>query len=141
MIINPVTREEWLEYDEGDSFAKHFVARCDDDDLWDDVFGLFVDNVLVGSHVTVIEDDLANLKLLHVFPSQRGKDYGYRLLNHSFYYGNTYASYFKVTSEKEAVKFYEKAGYKICGKHNYGPYYLILGKYKNGVLDYNKDER
>lgn len=144
MNFGKVIREEWLisfDRDEpGDSYASVFANKADTDNLWNNAVGLYVDDVMVGGYVSVVENSITNFKLLHVFSRFRGNDYGTELLMHSFNKGKKESDYFKVTSEMTALKFYDRLGFKFWGEHDYGPCYLILGKYNAyGTLTYTLD--
>lgn len=125
-----------------DDFAHKFVKTADEQNLWHECRGVWEEDKLCGAYIQTIEGRLANFKLLHVFADSRGKGYGEDLVRMSHIEGRLYADYWKCTSELDAIKFYEKLGFKHHGLVDYCDAYLILGKFTENLmeLDYNLDE-
>lgn len=123
MKLLPVTREGFIKNissDKGDGFAKTFVAKADMQKQWIKCIGAYNDkDELMGAIITTISKRIprtANLQLLHTFVKFRGNGVGKFLtensLEYSFFNG---ASYYRVSAEPDAVKFYEKCGFKFWG--------------------------
>ena len=98
--------------DKADSFAKTFVAKADMQEQWDDCIGAWDNDQLCGAIITTVGKRppyTANLQLLHTFAAHRGKGVAKLLCLDSLRIAKKKgAKYFRVSSEKDAVAFYEK---------------------------------
>jgi len=110
--------------DKEDNFAKTFVAKADMQDQWDYCIGAFDGNELTAAIITTIsktKPHVANLQLLHTFAKHRGKGSARLLCEDSLKRARaTGATYFRVSSEKTAVGFYERLGFKFWGTQKSG---------------------
>ena len=110
--------------DKEDNFAKTFVAKADMQDQWDCCIGAFDGNELTAAIITTIsktKPHVANLQLLHTFVKHRGKGSARLLCEDSLKRARTNgATYFRVSSEKSAVGFYERLGFKFWGAQKSG---------------------
>ena len=127
--IRHCTRDEFIHQTHSDrskenNFAKTFVAKADFQDIWYCCFGLYANNILCGAQITTVSKRfpyVANLQLLHTFPTARGKGYGEKLSNFSLRYAkNQKAKYWRVSSEIGAIKFYTKIGVPFVGEQKSG---------------------
>jgi GNAT superfamily N-acetyltransferase len=110
--------------DKEDNFAKTFVAKADMQDQWESCIGAFDGNDLTAAIITTIsktKPHVANLQLLHTFAKHRGKGSARLLCEDSLKRARTNgATYFRVSSEKTAVGFYERLGFKFWGAQKSG---------------------
>jgi GNAT superfamily N-acetyltransferase len=128
-----------------DNFARTFVAKADMQEQWDYCLGLF-DNTgdLMAAIITTISKRkpfVANLQLLHTFAKHRGQGAARLLCEQSLLnVKNHGAVYFRVSSEINAVAFYEKIGFKFWGKQKSGCQLSIFridgGTFAEGDYDY-----
>lgn len=123
--LRKIDREEFvssLTDKKEDRFAKTFIAKCDMMQNWDKCRGVFVGqnlDKLAGAIVVTIskrKPKVANLQLLHTFHEFRGNGIASVLCDWGIAYAyEMEAEYFRVSSELDAVKFYEKYGFKfVC---------------------------
>ena len=108
-----------------DNFARTFVAKADMQEQWDDCQGAFDDSDnLMAAIITTIskrKPSVANLQLLHTFAKHRGKGAARILCDESLRLVKKQgATYFRVSSEIDAIGFYEKIGFKFWGKQKSG---------------------
>jgi GNAT superfamily N-acetyltransferase len=107
-----------------DNFAKTFVAKADMQDQWEYCIGAFDGNDLTAAIITTIsktKPHVANLQLLHTFVKHRGKGSARLLCEDSLKRARTNgATYFRVSSEKSSVGFYERLGFKFWGAQKSG---------------------
>ena len=107
-----------------DNFARTFVAKADMQDQWDCCIGAYDGNDLTAAIITTIsktKPHVANLQLLHTFAKHRGKGSARLLCEDSLIRAKANgASYFRVSSEKSAVGFYERLGFKFWGAQKSG---------------------
>ena len=123
MQLREVTKEQFIEcITDKDKFAKTFVAKCDMLKGWEKVVGAYIDEELAGAIlVTISKKKIANLQLLHTFYKFRGKGVARELCNYGLRYAiKNSAGYFRVSSEIEAIPFYEKIGIQFLGKQKSG---------------------
>lgn len=127
MKLSKCTREQFVKAissDAADKFAKTFIAKADMQDQWDYCVGAFDGDELLAAIITTISKRkpfVANLQLLHTFAKHRGKGAAKKLCEESLLHVKKHqAKYFRVSSEKEAVGFYEKIGFKFWGKQKSG---------------------
>lgn len=110
--------------DKEDNFAKTFVAKADMQDQWEFCIGAYDDNQLTAAIITTIsktKPHVANLQLLHTFVKHRGKGSARLLCEDSLKRARAAgATYFRVSSEKGAVGFYERLGFKFWGAQKSG---------------------
>ena len=110
--------------DKEDNFAKTFVAKADMQDQWEFCIGAFDGNELTAAIITTIsktKPHVANLQLLHTFVKHRGKGSARILCEDSLKRARASgASYFRVSSEKGAVGFYERLGFRFWGAQKSG---------------------
>jgi GNAT superfamily N-acetyltransferase len=117
-----ITREQFvaaLTSHKQDKFAHRFISKCDMQDIWDYCVGVLIDGKVAGAIVVTIsrrKPIVANLQLLHTFYEYRGKGVARDLCQFAIDYAiESKAEYFRVSSEFDAVPFYEKCGFKfIC---------------------------
>lgn len=146
MKLRKCTRDEFvaaITTDKADNFAKTFVAKADMQEQWDDCLGAFDDSgSLMGAIIaTVGKNKVANLQLLHTFNAYRGKGVAKELTLSAYEIAKfAGAKYFRVSSEIDAIPFYEKIGFKFWGKQKSGcqlSIFRINGELKDGDYDYN----
>lgn len=149
MVIRLLTREDWImsltDYKE-DRFAKTFLAKADMYNIWNTSYGLFDQDELLGGICFTYskrEPKTVNLQLLHTFYKHRKKGVG-KLLT-EFCIENSYndkVKYFRVSSEKTSVTFYENIGLKFWGKQKSGTslcFGELTSPFINGIT-YNKKD-
>ena len=127
MNLRNCTRTEFISAisaDKEDNFAKTFVAKADMQDQWESCIGSFDGNDLTAAIITTIsktKPHVANLQLLHTFAKHRGKGSARLLCEDSLKRARSNgATYFRVSSEKSAVGFYERLGFKFWGAQKSG---------------------
>ena len=107
-----------------DNFAKTFIAKADMQEQWEHCIGAFDGNELTAAIITTIsktKPHVANLQLLHTFAKHRGKGAARILCEDSLKRARASgATYFRVSSEKESVGFYERIGFKFWGSQKSG---------------------
>ena len=110
--------------DPADKFAKTFVAKANMQDQWEFCVGAWDGDTLLGAIITTISKrspKVANLQLLHTFAEHRGKGVGRVLCEDSLRFAREQeARYFRVSAERDAVKFYEKIGFEMLGEQKSG---------------------
>lgn len=110
--------------DPADKFAKTFVAKANMQDQWEFCVGAWDGDTLLGAIITTISKrspKVANLQLLHTFAEHRGKGVGRILCEDSLRFAReNEALYFRVSAERDAVKFYEKIGFEMLGEQKSG---------------------
>jgi len=111
--------------DKADNFARTFIAKADMQEQWDYCWGAYTDDdELMAAIITTISKRkpyVANLQLLHTFAKHRGKGAARVLCDDSLrQVKKKGAQYFRVSSEIEAVGFYEKIGFKFWGRQKSG---------------------
>ena len=126
-----------------DKFANTFVAKADMSNYWKDCVGVYNDKELLGAIILTVskkEPKIANLQLLHTFFKHRKKGVAAYLcqfaLKKALY---EKSSYFRVSSEPEAVNFYKKIGFTMLGKQKSGTqlsmFRIVDSNFKNGLYD------
>lgn len=110
--------------DKEDNFAKTFIAKADMQGQWDYCIGAYDGNELTAAIITTIsktKPHVANLQLLHTFVKHRGKGSARILCEDSLKRARASgATYFRVSSEKGAVGFYERLGFRFWGAQKSG---------------------
>ncbi len=128
MKLQPVTREQFvgaITDDKADKFAKTFVAKATMQEQWSHCQGCWSEQgELMGAIIVTRSKRLPtvyNLQLLHTFGAFRKMGVG-RFLVESILeqIGNEKEAYFRVSSEPDAVGFYEALGFKFLGKQKSG---------------------
>ena len=121
------TRTEFIaaiSEDKNDNFARTFVAKADMQGHWVHCIGAFDNEELTAAIITTIsktKPHVANLQLLHTFAKHRGKGSARLLCEDSLKRARSNgATYFRVSSEKSAVGFYERLGFKFWGAQKSG---------------------
>lgn len=125
MNLDDVTREQFIAaITAQDQFAKTFVAKADMQQLWAEAEGCWEGDELLGAIIVTLSKrapKTANLQLLHTFAKHRRRGVGRLLcsfaIQYAYYSGY---SYFRVSSEVEAVEFYRTLGIKFWGKQKSG---------------------
>jgi len=142
------TRTEFIasiSSDKEDNFAKTFVAKADMQDQWGYCIGAFDNDKLTAAIITTIsktKPHVANLQLLHTFVKHRGKGSARLLCEDSLKRARANgATYFRVSSEKSAVGFYERLGFRFWGSQKSGCQLSIFriggDTYVEGDYDYS----
>lgn len=106
-----------------DGFARTVVAKCRSYELWDRCYGYYDNGNLVGVIVTTTSKRqpwTANLQLLFTYHEHRGHGYAREMVQQSFDEVKDKVDYFRVSSEKTAVQFYEKLGFQFQCKQKSG---------------------
>lgn len=107
-----------------DNFAKTFIAKADMQDQWEYCIGAWDGSELTAAIITTISKNkphVANLQLLHTFVKHRGKGAARILCEDSLKRARASgATYFRVSSEKSAVGFYERLGFRFWGSQKSG---------------------
>ena len=149
MKLRKCTRQEFVDAistDKGDNFARTFIAKADMQEQWDYCWGAFTDDdELMAAIITTISKRkpfVANLQLLHTFVKHRGKGAAKVLCDDSLrQVKKRRAEYFRVSSEVDAVGFYEKIGFKFWGKQKSGCQLSIFridgNTFASGDYDYH----
>lgn len=129
--------------DKEDNFAKTFVAKADMQDQWDYCIGAYAGNDLTAAIITTIsktKPHVANLQLLHTFVKHRGKGSARLLCEDSLKRAKANgASYFRVSSEKSAVGFYKRLGFRFWGSQKSGTQLSIFRIGGNTFLEGDYD--
>lgn len=140
MNLLPVTRGQFIasiSNDKADKFAKTFVAKATMQEQWLHCQGCWSgQGELMGAIIVTMSKRLPtvyNLQLLHTFACHRKKGVG-RFLVESVLeqIGNETEAYFRVSSEPDAVGFYEALGFTFLGKQKSG---CLLSMFK--IVDSN----
>jgi ribosomal protein S18 acetylase RimI-like enzyme len=140
MKLQPVTREQFvgaITDDKADKFAKTFVAKATMQGHWAHCQGCWSEQgELMGAIIVTKSKRLPtvyNLQLLHTFGAFRKMGVG-RFLVESILkqIGNEREAYFRVSSEPDAVGFYEALGFTFLGKQKSG---CLLSMFK--IVDSN----
>jgi len=140
MKLQPVTREQFvgaITDDKADKFAKTFVAKATMQEQWLHCQGCWSEQgELMGAIIVTKSKRLPtvyNLQLLHTFGAFRKMGVG-RFLVESILkqIGNEREAYFRVSSEPDAVGFYEALGFTFLGKQKSG---CLLSMFK--IVDSN----
>lgn len=107
-----------------DSFAKTFVSKADMLGAWERCIGVWDDTELMGAILVTHSKRapvVANLQLLHTFFAHRGKNVARILCEYALEQAyKDGAEYFRVSSEKPAIEFYKKVGFKFLGEQKSG---------------------
>lgn len=146
MKLRKTTRDEFVAHltdRKEDNFAKTFVAKADMQEIWDNCMGYWEDENLLGAIIVSFSKRvpiIANLQLLHTFHSARGRGVGRILCDFAIAEANRYnASYFRVSAEPDAVKFYEKCGFTFLGEQKSGSQLSMFKMngptYRDGLYD------
>lgn len=149
MMLRETTREEFVEHiseQKADSFAKTFVAKADMQKQWDDCIGCWDSDELMGAIITTRSKRMPfvfNLQLLHTFAKHRRKGVARILTQDSLDRAQGYGlSYFRVSSEPDAVDFYKSVGFRFWGKQKSGSQLSIFringSNFADGI--YNIDD-
>jgi len=140
MKLQPVTREQFvgaISDSKADKFAKTFVAKATMQEQWLHCQGCWSEQgELMGAIIVTRSKRLPtvyNLQLLHTFGAFRKMGVG-RFLVESVLgaIGNEKEAYFRVSSEPDAVGFYEALGFTFLGKQKSG---CLLSMFK--IVDSN----
>jgi GNAT superfamily N-acetyltransferase len=125
--------------DKKDNFAKTFVSKADMQDQWKFCIGAYDNDELTAAIITSISKNkphVANLQLLHTFVKHRGKGSARILCEDSLKRVRACgATYFRVSSEKSAVGFYEHLGFKFWGAQKSGTQLSIFRIVGDTFLD------
>lgn len=120
------SRQEFVEAitdDPADKFAKTFVAKADYQELWP-VWGCwdtrrYTPSQLMGAISWTVgkrRPEMVNLQLLHTFAKYRRQGVATYLCNQFLWHINLQGlGYWRVSSEPEAVPFYESLGIEFLG--------------------------
>lgn len=128
MILQSVSREQFvgaISDSKADKFAKTFVAKATMQEQWLHCQGCWSEQgELMGAIIVTKSKRLPhvyNLQLLHTFGAFRKMGVG-RFLVESVLeqVSNETEAYFRVSSEPDAVGFYEALGFKFLGKQKSG---------------------
>ena len=133
MNLLPCSQASYNQQKPSDPFSRTFLSKVKFLDKWDLVQGAYTDEgTLLGASLLTVSQrrpHVANLQLLHTFPQHRGQGVGSFLLLSSILSGwQRGAAYFRVSSERDAVVFYEKYGLVMLGEQKSGCQ-LSMGKY------------
>jgi GNAT superfamily N-acetyltransferase len=127
LTFRPVFRaaflDAWDRTVKGDAFAGKFLSKCDAIDRWDCCVGAFKGRELVGATVLTVSrrsPAVANLQLIHTFSKHRRNGYGRLMLEETIARASRLASYYRVSSEPDAVAFYRAAGLRFWGTQKSG---------------------
>jgi GNAT superfamily N-acetyltransferase len=147
-----VNREEILreivpDEKNSDGFARVLVNKCDTYGLWDRTYGYFVNDKLVGVIVTTYSKrspKTANLQLLFTYHIHRGNGYARDMVLKSIEqaYENG-CEYYRISSEKKALPFYDKLGIKFFCEQKSGTQ-LSIFKVNDTIInekDFELDEK
>lgn len=131
MKVQPVNREQFIAAitdDKADKFAKTFRSKADMQDQWDLCLGCWDGEELMGAIIiskSKRKPTVFNLQLLHTFAKHRRKGVGRVLVEEGV--KRSYLDleqgekgYLRVSSEQDAVVFYERVGFKFLGKQKSG---------------------
>lgn len=126
--VVPVSREVFAATLNGatgkaDAFAKTFLAKADMLDKWESAVGIFVDGRLAAAALWTFSKRspvVCNFQLLHTFSEFRGKGLAKVLFDAAVAEANKKASYFRVSSERSALGFYQRIGVKFWGEQKSG---------------------
>lgn len=123
MKLRRTTKEEFISHitdKKEDRFAKTFVAKANMQDIWDNCYGIWQDDVLLGAIITTVSKAsprIMNLQLLHTFHSSRGMGVGKMLCGWALQKAyDENVEYFRVSAEPDAVVFYQKCGFVFQGR-------------------------
>jgi hypothetical protein len=111
-----------------DRFASTFKAKADAMKLWPFVYGWVQKEQVLAAicvRVTTRAPIVANLQLLHTFAANRRKGLARALVLREYQRIYNEATYFRVSSEHDAVEFYRSLGLKFWGKQKSGSYLCI----------------
>lgn len=125
LTLIPTRKEDFLQRPSSCPFYKTFLSKATTYTLWDSCCGLYnsVDELLGAMVVTHSKrrPQVTNLQLLFTYPEHRGEGVGSLLLKGAIESGKDSGSaYFRVSSEPNAVFFYEKNGIGFWGKQKSG---------------------
>jgi len=145
--LSNCTRDQFtnaISSDKEDNFAKTFVAKADMQQNWEHCIGCWEDD-LMGAIITTRSKRtpyIFNLQLLHTFAKHRRKGVARILTQDSLNRAQGHGtSYFRVSSEPDAVAFYESMGFKFLGKQKSGCSLSIFkingNNFNNGLYDIN----
>lgn len=148
MKLSSCSREQFvsaISSDEKDNFAKTFVAKADMQEQWQHCIGCWDGGELAGAIITTRSKRtpyIFNLQLLHTFAKHRRKGVARLLTQDSLDRAQGLGtSYYRVSSEPDAVAFYESMGFKFLGKQKSGcslSIFKINGKnFTDGIYDIN----
>ena len=137
--LRKVTRDQFVQHlteDPADKFAKTFRSKADMQNLWP-CTGAWRWDTLLGAiawTITKRAPHVANLQLLHTFNKHRGEGVGTTLCLHFLSaVVEQGATYFRVSSEPDAVRFYRTLGIKFVGKQKTA--FLAIGKIEGTTFD------
>lgn len=128
MKLSKCSRETFVNSITGrkeDGFSKTFISKADMQELWENCIGAYnEEGELMGAITYTVSKRsprIVNLQLLQTFFDYRGKGVGETLCKEVFKISkeNSY-DYLRVSSEIEAIPFYEKIGFKMLGKQKSG---------------------
>jgi len=146
ITINFVSKEKFISSiseSKEDRFAKTFAAKCNMMDIWEDCVGIFEDNNLACAMVLTIskrQPKVANIQLIHTFANFRFKGYAKKL---TLTIIDSYLSeikYLRVSSEKSAVGFYKKLGFKFLGVQKSGTLLSMCKVVGNNIGEFEFDK-
>ena len=106
-----------------DKFALTFRAKANAMKLWPYAMGIRNNQgkIFAGIVVKVNKTQpVANLQLLHTFSVCRRRGFARLLTEHEFDRCRGTVSYFRVSSEEEALPFYRSLGFKFWGRQKSG---------------------
>jgi len=123
MKLRKTSKEEFVFHitdKKEDRFAKTFVAKANMQDIWNNCYGLWLEEDLCGAIITTVSKNtpkIMNLQLLHTFHKHRGSGVGKKLCQWALQQAvDANVEYFRVSAEPDAVLFYEKCGFVFQGK-------------------------
>jgi ribosomal protein S18 acetylase RimI-like enzyme len=150
MKLRSVSRDQFIAAisdSKEDKFAKTFRAKADMQEQWLHCQGCFdIDGNLMGAIIVTKSKRLPtvyNLQLLHTFGAFRKSGVG-RFLVESVLsaISNEKDAYFRVSSEPDAVGFYEALGFRFLGKQKSGcqlsMFKIVDGNPANGIYSLNE---
>ena len=148
MKLSKCTREQFvasISNEKSDRFARTFVSKADMQQQWEYFYGAFEGEALLAAIITTVSKRtpyVANLQLLHTFSKYRGMGAARELCMHSLLVAKqSNARYFRVSSEVDAVGFYEKIGFKFWGEQKSGCQLSIFriggDTFESGCYDYS----
>jgi len=126
-----------------DRFASTFMAKCSMLGAWDRCLGWWEGDQLQGAALMTLgkrQPTVANLQLIHTFAAHRRKGVGKKLMLHCLAQARVDAQYFRVSSEPEALAFYQSLGLRFWGKQKSGTSLCMFRIQPDGPDVYDIDD-